>query len=66
MTLIEAQKLIEVKRDDCRETAENYERIFPGQKSSYRTDIVAYTIAVMAIRKMIEENGENYCVAVLW
>ena len=60
MTLIEAQKLIEAKRDDCCETAENYEKIFPGQRSSYRTDIAAYTVAVIAIQKMIEENGENY------
>lgn len=60
MTLIEALKLIEAKRDDCCGTAENYERIFHGQKSSYRTDIAAYTVAVIAIQKMIEENGEDF------
>lgn len=60
MTLIEALKLIEAKHDDCCETAENYEKIFPGQKSSYRTDIAAYTVAVIAIQKMIEENGEDF------
>ena len=62
MTLIEALKLIEAKRDDCCETAENYEKIFHGQRSSYRADIAAYTIAGIAIEKMIEENGENYCI----
>ena len=60
MTLIEAQKLIEARRDDCWETAENYEKVFPGRKSSYRTDIAAYTVAVIAIQKMIEENGEDF------
>ena len=60
MTLIEALKLIEAKRDDCCETADYYERIFPGHKSSYRTDIAAYTVAVIAIQKMIEENGDDF------
>ena len=60
MTLIEALKLIEARRDDCCDTAENYEKIFPGQRSSYRADIAAYTVAVIAIQKMIEENGEDF------
>ena len=62
MKLIEALKLIEAKRDVCCDTADNYERIFPGQKSSYRTDIAAYTVAAIAIEKMIKENGESFSI----
>lgn len=62
MTLIEAIKLIEAKRDDLCDTANYFEKIFPGAVSAYRTDIAAYTVAVIAIEKMIEENGEGYVI----
>lgn len=57
MTMEEALVIVEKQLADYKETADNYESIFPGAVSSYRDLVDAYTLAVEAMKKSL--NGEN-------
>ena len=55
MTMEEALVIVEKQLADYKETADNYESIFPGEVSSYRDLVDAYTLAVEAMKKSL--NG---------
>lgn len=59
MTMEEAIVIVENQRTDYKKTADNYESIFPGAVSAYHELIDAYTLAVEAMKKTIEEEKED-------
>ena len=61
MTMEEALVIVEKQLADYKETADNYEYIFPGEVSSYRDLVDAYTLAVEAMKNALEneKTGEG-------
>lgn len=59
MTNEEALAIISKQLADYRATSDNFETVFPGAASAYRQLVEAYTIAEFALKKLIEENGEE-------
>lgn len=60
MKLKDAYRIVCAQLEDYKTTMENYEAVFPGALSAYRTDVEAYTVAVAAIQQMIDDHGEDY------
>ena len=63
MTYKEALEIVSKQLADYKATSENFETVFPGAVSAYRPLVEAYSIAEMAIRKMIENESEGEIVS---
>lgn len=59
MTNEEALAIISKQLADYKATSDNFETVFPGAVSAYRQLVEAYTIAEFALKKLIEESGEE-------
>lgn len=59
MTMEEALVIVEKQLADYKETSDNFESVFPGAVSAYHELIDAYTLAVEAMKKTIEEEKED-------
>ena len=56
MTMEEAIVIVEKQLADYKETSDNFESVFPGAVSAYHELVDAYTLAVEAMKKAVQDQ----------